>query len=247
MTRDVEARRLSFNEWYSGIAKRGNRPPWIWSTLLHGREVLAPNLRWNVCNGRWVPGSHDFKVESPHLENDDVILVSDLIDTEEVEWKDLLRRLFNSSDQERIRRIVIGPREVNDDLIWDGCPSGAYSMKKGYAWLMESNGKGQIQGMVPRMENKEYWRSIWKLEVPPKIQCFLWRWSTGAVTVSDILFKRHCSPSNLCIICGNEPETICRMLFHSLGGRRSLEWLKKAIGRMFFSWQLMCAGPCGRP
>nr|GEX98214.1 cytochrome P450 [Tanacetum cinerariifolium] len=55
------------------VAKRGSHPSWIWSSLLHGHDLLLQGVRWQVGDGRdisfwtqkWIPYSEDFYIRSP--------------------------------------------------------------------------------------------------------------------------------------------------------------------------------------
>ncbi|GKB55061.1 hypothetical protein Tco_0905814 [Tanacetum coccineum] len=55
------------------IAKMGSHPSWIWSSLLHGRDLLLQGVRWQVGDGRnisfwtqkWIPYSEDFYIRYP--------------------------------------------------------------------------------------------------------------------------------------------------------------------------------------
>nr|GEW87381.1 reverse transcriptase [Tanacetum cinerariifolium] len=54
------------------VAKRGSHPSWLWSSLLHGRDLLLESVRWHVGNGqsisfwtqKWVPFNNDFYIRS---------------------------------------------------------------------------------------------------------------------------------------------------------------------------------------
>jgi hypothetical protein len=55
------------------VTKKGSHPSWLWSSLLHGRDLFLHGLRWQVRDGRsisfwthkWVPFTHDFYIRSP--------------------------------------------------------------------------------------------------------------------------------------------------------------------------------------
>ncbi|GJR94097.1 reverse transcriptase [Tanacetum coccineum] len=55
------------------VAKKGSHPSLVWSSLLHGRDLLLQGVRWQVRNGRsisfwtqkWVPFCDDFYIRSP--------------------------------------------------------------------------------------------------------------------------------------------------------------------------------------
>ncbi|KAM2301691.1 hypothetical protein ACFX1S_032583 [Malus domestica] len=56
--------------------------------------------------------------------------------------------------------------------------------------------------------NKQVWKSIWKLEVPPKIIIFIWQILHRVVATRLDLFKRHVAVSPTCPICNEEEESV---------------------------------------
>lgn len=49
---------------------------------------------------------------------------------------------------------------------------------------------------------------IWKLDIPPKLQIFLWQICHNSLPVRDILFQRHIIPITTCPACNNQPKTL---------------------------------------
>lgn len=66
---------------------------------------------------------------------------------------------------------------------------------------------------MPPLE-KGLWSSLWKEKTPPKLRHFLWRILSGALAVKQQLRSRCIQIDPICSLCGEEPQSICHMLFH---------------------------------
>ncbi|XP_030497523.2 uncharacterized protein LOC115713178 [Cannabis sativa] len=60
--------------------------------------------------------------------------------------------------------------------------------------------------------NSNFWRQLWQLKVPPKVQNFLWRAVTGTLPTCVKLVIKHVDISVTCPICNLQPETISHAL-----------------------------------
>ncbi|GJS65088.1 hypothetical protein Tco_0679652 [Tanacetum coccineum] len=113
------------------VAKKGSHPSWLWSSLLHGRDLLLHGLRWQVGNGRniyfwthkWVPFSKDFYIRSPLGPFHNGNTVADFI--EDGEWNvRLLREHISATEAEMVLQIPISRTGSTDKLVWHFDPTG---------------------------------------------------------------------------------------------------------------------------
>ncbi|GLU14963.1 hypothetical protein SLE2022_314970 [Rubroshorea leprosula] len=58
-----------------------------------------------------------------------------------------------------------------------------------------------------------FWKSIWKLRVPPKVQLFIWRTCHNALSSQVNLYRRGVVESPLCSSCQAKDENIPHLLF----------------------------------
>lgn len=87
---------------------------------------------------------------------------------------------------------------MTDTPVWGLNSSGTFTVKSA-TWL--------AHGINP---DKSTWKGkwIWKVDVPPKIQIFLWQVIHNSLSVRNTLFKRHIIPFNTCALCDTRIETI---------------------------------------
>ena len=57
------------------------------------------------------------------------------------------------------------------------------------------------------------WRKIWKLNVPPKVQTFLWRAYSNYLPTRDNLSRRKIQVEATCELYCQEPETVAHILW----------------------------------
>ncbi|CAL5444757.1 unnamed protein product [Camellia sinensis] len=127
---------------------------------------------------------------------------------------DLLRPLVSRADCRAIQYIPLSYEDRADVLVWYLSKSGVYSVKSGY-WVAksliteESSSHPSSSYQVPI----DFWKHIWKVEVPPKIKHFWWRVCKNTLATKANLHNRHCSPSSICPICLSEVESMEHLLF----------------------------------
>lgn len=103
---------------------------------------------------------------------------------------------------------------------WKHTKSGNYCVKSGY-WLASTIKKPDLfleASMLPSLNGLK--EQIWSLPTVPKIKLFLWRLSSDALPVTDLLARRGISLDTRCQICGNEGESINHVLFTCSVARR---------------------------
>ncbi|GKE39999.1 hypothetical protein Tco_1463404 [Tanacetum coccineum] len=132
-------KRIYFSNSNLLVAKKGSHLSWLWSSLLHDRDLLLQGVRWQVGNGRrisfwtqkWIPFSVDFYIRSPlgpfHNRN----TVSDFIKDDHWNVRKL-REHISATEAEMVLQIPISQTGSSDKLIWHFDPKGQYTVKSGY-------------------------------------------------------------------------------------------------------------------
>ncbi|KAL2924928.1 hypothetical protein RDABS01_007217 [Bienertia sinuspersici] len=98
---------------------------------------------------------------------------------------------------------------VEDGRFWSPVKYGEYTVKSGY-WLAKL---GHLSGAGENEEEKNLWRSVWKVEGPPKLSHFLWRGCKGSLAVRECLQRRHMIEEAKCMLCSQEDEAIIHVVF----------------------------------
>ncbi|KAI5344244.1 hypothetical protein L3X38_012121 [Prunus dulcis] len=57
------------------------------------------------------------------------------------------------------------------------------------------------------------WKSIWHLNVSPKLQSFVWRVCEGAMFDRQNLQQKHINIDDTCGVCGSEGESVMHLFF----------------------------------
>ncbi|CAN6581577.1 unnamed protein product [Malus baccata var. baccata] len=71
----------------------------------------------------------------------------------------------------------------------------------------QKNGHPHRSTFIP----KHLWKCVWKLKVPPKIRCFMWKTLQEAVANKANLFKCRSSPSPICPLCNSKEESMIHL------------------------------------
>lgn len=225
-------------------AARGSHVSWIWLSLLQGRNLLTKGLRWQVQNGasidfwegKWIPSTSNFKINTPKPPNPVTELVSDVIDHQRGKWKvEQLEKEVSPVELETILKIPLPVFQRNDKLIWHFSNNGIYSVKSGYRLAFVPKTEECKPGSSFR-PNPNLWKTIWKLKVPNKIRNFWWRVCKDSLASKENLYKRKCAPSNLCPLCHLHVESTDHILF-------SCSWVRA----VWFGFNIDLGGVSNQP
>ena len=141
--------------------------------------------------------------------------MSDFIDHDSNSWNlSSVSNLLPPAALNAILATSFGSSADSDRLIWFPSGSGIYSVKSGYKTAVSnlatshSINQNQSTSISPLV-----WKWIWKIRVPPRIKHFLWKMASNAVATNLARFKRHLSPTPLCLICEEHEESIEHVIF----------------------------------
>jgi len=90
-------------------------------------------------------------------------------------------------------------------------------------WSYSSNGKYSVQSLYVVINHKGitpvYVHNVWKLQIPPRVQMFLWLLSKNRTLTRDNLAKRRELAYLTCLFC-TERETVDHLFFHCSVAKR---------------------------
>lgn len=81
--------------------------------------------------------------------------------------------------------------EIYKLLEWE--QDGKYSVKAGYFL--------EINNDAPPPFHQDWWKSLWKLKIPPKVRIFLWRASWNFIPSLMNLLIYHVPVNGICALC----------------------------------------------
>lgn len=199
----------------------GARPSYAWRSILHGRDLLTKSLVKKVGNGKslrvWMdPWIYEEGWRASYRKqtffNHD-LRVKDLIHRPTRGWNlDYLNELCFPNDV----RLILKQKPVirtNDFWCWDHNKSGDYTVKSGYWLACRLNKPELLQEASQQPSINGLKEQIWSIHTVPKIKAFLWRASSNALPVTDLLAKRGVILDSRCQVCGLEGEYINHVLF----------------------------------
>ena len=136
------------------------------------------------------------------------MLVSDLIDQERKQWKEtLITTIFMPQEASIILNISLIPLLPRDHLIWRGTKNAIFTVRSAYHLGMERKAL-QLSGCSGKMDDKEEWKTCWKLNVPNAVKMHLW-WACHNLLPTKVnLFRRGVGDSKMCPVCLSEEETV---------------------------------------
>ncbi|KAA3488385.1 reverse transcriptase [Gossypium australe] len=131
-------------------AQLGNLPSLTWKSVWATKGLLKSGLCWRVGRGvqisvwddLWLP-----RVDANRLSNitnnEELKLVSDLIDATNKTWKpDLIANTFHADIAQKILQIPLAEAAHDDFQVWRGEPSDEFSVRSIYKLLQEAQKSG---------------------------------------------------------------------------------------------------------
>ncbi|KAK4255495.1 hypothetical protein QN277_008493 [Acacia crassicarpa] len=203
-------------------AEIGYKASWCWTSILHGRDVLRKDLRWDLGNGSairiwgdpWVPG--DIFPKRPSSSDIPIIAegrVCDLI--VDGQWNlSPISPYVSTEVKEAIYKIPIPSNGLEDKLVWTSARDGVYSIKLGYHRRKNQNSVNVNRSGSSTVIPSKCWKLVWKIRVIPRVQQFIWRLLNDAVATNYALVRRRRSKDSRCPVCEKAEETIEHVFFH---------------------------------
>ena len=156
---------------------------YAWQSIMKARRVVGLGARWRIGNGRkviirkdkWLPNQHSSCIFPPQKNFPNNTRVYALIDENNSCWlEDRVRDEFLPHEAASILSLPLSHLGADDKLIWAAKNNGIYSTKTTYQLLNDTT-KSTATGPSNRNVQKNFWKKVWSLNVPSKIQHFIWK------------------------------------------------------------------------
>lgn len=202
-------------------AKVPNNASFTWRSIMWAQPVIEKGTRWRVGDSedihiwkdRWLPSPTTFKVITPIFGMLGDAKVSELITQDPLCWNlPLIDSLFMERDAALIKNLPLSFRKPRDSLIWNGSTKGLFSVKSAYYMLKQENQTANAGESSSTSSLQGVWKVVWSLQVPQKIQAFIWKACNNATPTNKNLFHRGIISSSTCAVCTEEVESISHIL-----------------------------------
>ena len=145
-----------------------------------------------VWGDRWLPISSTYQVVTPCPEASSNVMVSTQIDHQIGEWNlEALRSTLMPFDVESILSIALSPTLPEDRFIWALTSSGKFSVKSAYKVALQERSEQLSEESSNTTCMKEFWKFIWRLRVPNKIQNFTWQACRNILPTKANLYRHQ--------------------------------------------------------
>ncbi|XP_065628492.1 uncharacterized protein LOC136067104 [Quercus suber] len=133
-------------------AKDSSSASYAWKSILKGRDVILKGALWRIGDGKrvriwgdnWLPSKTSARIITPVLYGQENSNVEVLINPSTRCWRNnIIDHVFNVQEAEMIKSIPLSSTTQLDTLIWPYTPSGVYSVKSGYRFLLENSAQFQ--------------------------------------------------------------------------------------------------------
>ncbi|KAL8548177.1 hypothetical protein ACS0TY_007485 [Phlomoides rotata] len=178
----------------------GGNPSFSWSSIHAVQDLIRRGVRWKVGDGHlfslwfdpWIRDDSNFFITSLVVEG-----IYDLT----VEMGHGVYSQFLPLDKDMILGTSLPPSGFPDKLTWHFSRDGAYSVK--LAYNLDSS-----LVLDARYEVLGDWKSLWKLQIPPRVKDYLWRAARDCLPNKNNLFYKRVADNKLCVMCGAGIENI---------------------------------------
>lgn len=222
---------LPLNAGNTGIIK----PHWSWGFkgICRVAKEFHKGTRWRLGSGkdintikdRWTQGCNvNFKPQISEDRRKELSTVDSLIDPERRVWKqNVIWNSFPRSDAQSILNTYIPEVKSNDEQSWAFTPSGRYTVKSGYAFLInecEMHGKYR--------DTSKIWKHFWVINTLHKWKVFIWRLCNNALPTKQNINQRGIPVDPICVFCNKEQENAAHLFRDCEWATRM--WLSSPLG-----------------
>ncbi|KAK6139968.1 hypothetical protein DH2020_026281 [Rehmannia glutinosa] len=206
-------------------ASLGNRPSWSWRSIFESIQYLKPGCTKIIKSGSstliwndpWLPIYSDNRIRSTPPPHTPYRRVSDLIIQNMGCWNsELVRSLFSHEEARAILAMPLTLCDSADLWGWKFTKSGKFTVRSAYHAILESNNlqHTHTHSASSSSTGTSVWKKIWKLQITPRSQVFLWRCLSGSIATSDFLHIHHLHNSSPCTLCNSDNPTATHVFFH---------------------------------
>ena len=103
--------------------------------------------------------------------------------------------------------------------MWRHSNTGEYTLKQAYNLLLKDHLQEAHSHLRPGLIPPEVWELIWKVQVPHKINLFVWKLLHDSIPTLFTLKKRGIPTDGICPMCKEEEESTSHLFLHCLFAR----------------------------
>lgn len=207
----MKARYFSNTDYLN--AELGFNPSFVWRGIVSAQEAIKAGSRRKIGNGfntnvwnlPWLPDLENgfMTTEMPNVISH--ATVAGLMEIDNNRWDyNVIKDLCNDRDFDLIKRVPIpANKDKEDSCFWIRDEKGCFTVRSCYRWLT-----GEIFN-----EYECFWKRLWSLKVPGKVNNFLWRMCRGCLATTAALTMRRVDVGECCPWCRNGPETDGHVIF----------------------------------
>ena len=131
--------------------------------------------------------------------------VFELIDSNNSCWNSgLIEKLFLPCEVDSIKSIPLSMRMLADKLIWEETNNGLFTVKSAYKVainILVASPLGSLGSSSDESNMRCFWKRVWKLDVPLKVQHFVWRACRDILPTKTNLGHRQVLVEDMCDEC----------------------------------------------
>lgn len=149
--------------------KSSSAASFIWKGIHKNGDLIMTMLKWRLSDGASIDiASRCWLIpwEGPK----GIFCVADLWDKSGNCWNfALINGLYGNHDCSCLNFIHPSMFGLKDELVWNGHPSGTYTVSAGYKWLLE---RRTVSPSVSSGPSLLPWKDYWKYKLPARVLLF---------------------------------------------------------------------------
>ena len=162
----------------------------------------------------WLPRPSTFRVLTSPPYHSANTRVSSLVNLDSGDWNvHVINQLFLPTDVISILSIPLSHHKPRDELVWAYTPRGNFTVNNAYKVAISMARCNPVAETSHGALHTSFWRKIWNLHTPSKIELFTWRACQDILPTKANLCHRHILDSPAWETCNVEPETVEHLLW----------------------------------
>ena len=162
----------------------------------------------------WLPRPSTFRVLTSPPSHSANTKVSSLVNLDSGDWNvHVINQLFLPTDFISILSIPLSHHKPRDKLVWAYTPRGNFTVNSAYKVAISMARCNPVAETSHGALHTSFWRKIWNLHTPSKINLFTWKACQDILPTKANLCHHHILDSPTCKTCNVEPETVEHLLW----------------------------------
>ena len=205
----------------------GFNPSYTWRLIMAAKHVVVKGSRIQIGSGQqiqinkdpWLPDADNGFITSVLDDSLATTTVNSLMVPGQRQWdNELVADIFNTRDAALILQVPLSTRQDDDRWFWLADTKGKFTVRSSY----------NVLNFAPNGSNSKVWKFLWGLEVPGKVQHFIWRALINVLPTTNNLLSRKVDVSLICPICSAANESVYHCLVECLFAQSC--WLLSSLG-----------------